>query len=128
MSQNKNVQQLKVQQVQFYQGSVPHPDIIQGLKNIDPSYSDIVMRIAKEAADERVRASKAVTDNAKSLLEGERAFKTRGQILTFILFVLVLSVTVFLAYIGMAGAAIAACLGGFATIGVSAINGMNGKK
>lgn len=119
---------LKVQQVQFYQGSVPHPDILKGLKEIDSSYPDRVFKIAEEAAAERIRASKAATENAKSLVESEKAFKSRGQILTFILFMLVLAVTVTLAIMGMPGPAVAACIGGFATIGVSAINGMTGRK
>lgn len=127
-SKNDVSQSLQVQQVQFYQGNVPHPDILKGLKDVDPSFPERVFKIAEEAAAERIRASKDSTENARKLLESEKTFRTRGQVLTFLLFCLVLGVTVFLAYLGMTGPAIAACIGGFATIGISAINGMNGKK
>lgn len=131
MSQNsakKPVQKVQVQQLQFYQGSVPHPEILKQLAEIDPSFPERVFRIAEDAAGERIRDSKAATENSRMLIDGERSFKTRGQVLTFILFALVLGVTVTLACLGMAGAAIATCIGGFATLGVSAINGMTGKK
>ena len=95
---------------------------------VNPSFPERVFAIAEAAAAERVRASQASTENARTLVESEKAFKSRGQILTFILFVLVLGVTVFLALLGMAGPAIATCLGGFATLGISAINGINGRK
>ena len=131
MSQNnakKPAQPVRVQQVQFYQGDVPHPEILRSLGEVNPSFPERVFAIAEAAAAERVRASQASTENARNLVESEKAFKSRGQILTFILFVLVLGVTVFLALLGMAGPAIATCLGGFATLGISAINGINGRK
>lgn len=116
------------QRIQFYQGDVPHPEILAGLKEIDPSFPERIFKIAEAAAAERIRASKANTDNAREIVEKQYSFKARGQVLTFVLFLLILGVTLFLAYLGMSGAAIATCLGGFATIALSAINGINGKK
>lgn len=131
MSQNngkKPLQTVRLQQLQFYQGDVPHPEILRKLAEIDPSFPERIFKIAEESSKERIRASQAASENAKKLIDGERSFKIRGQILTFILFFLVLGVTVLLAVLGMPGAAIATCLGGFATLGASAINGMTGRK
>lgn len=132
MSQNnakkQPLQAVHFGQLQFYQGDVPHPEILDGLGKVNPTFPERVFAIAEEASKERVRASQASTENARMLVESENKFKSRGQMLTFTLFVLILGVTVFLAIIGMTGPAIAACLGGFATLGVSAINGINGRK
>lgn len=131
MSQNsgkKPVQTVRLQQLQFYQGDVPHPEILRKLAEIDPSFPERIFKIAEDAAKERIRASQVASENAKKLIDSEKSFKSRGQILTFILFFMVLGVTVLLAVMGMPGAAIATCIGGFATLGVSAINGMTGRK
>lgn len=130
--QNSNSQQtqtsIQLQKVQFYQGDIPHPEILKGLQEISPDFPERVFKIAEAAAEEKIRVSKEMTESQKSIIEGQTKFNTRGQFLTFALFALVLGVTVLLAFMGMTGPAIAACVGGFATIGISAINGMNGKK
>ncbi|GHV12077.1 hypothetical protein AGMMS49938_03940 [Fibrobacterales bacterium] len=108
--------QRSVQTAVFYQGNIPHPDIMLGLKRVDESFPERIMKITEENANVSVLIAK---ENIKS--------RTRGQWLTVLLFALILGIATLFVFVGKQETAIAALIAGFGTIATAAIKGVNGR-
>jgi uncharacterized membrane protein len=123
--QDDNEKNLEAKQLQhstaiFYQGNLPHPDIMLGFKEVEPTMPERILAMTEKNND-------ATIEFNREMLKNEDKFRKRGQWLTVLLFVLVLLVTALFGFIGMEGGAIATVIAGFGAIAAAAFKTVSGK-
>ncbi|MDR2732371.1 MAG: hypothetical protein LBB36_04045 [Fibromonadaceae bacterium] len=119
-SGSKDISQIHSSTAIFYQGNLPHPDIMLGFKNVNPEMPERILAMTEKNNDATIELN-------REMLHGENDFRRRGQWLTVLLFILVLAVTLFFGLMGMEGGAIATVIAGFGAIAVAAFKTVSGK-
>jgi uncharacterized membrane protein len=105
----------------FYEGTIPHPDILRGLKEVDNSFPERIMKMTEESISFEMNFRKQViVDDAK--------YRLMGQILTLLIVFIFVGAAVFLATMGLQAAAITALVTCFGTIAGAAIKGVTNKR
>lgn len=100
--ENKNnIQKTEVRTAIFYQGDFPHPDIIKGLQEIDPTFPERIMRITEAAAEDRIRRSREKDALDRMMVEKEFRYKGRNQWLAFFTLLFVMSAIALFAWLGL---------------------------
>ena len=102
---------------EYYQGPLPDPEMLERYKNADPSFPERIMRMAEDH-----NAADVVTKNRISL--SNIIVPIIGQVFTLILGVSGILACIYLAKAGYTGAAIAAIVGSFSPIIISAFKSL----
>ncbi|GHV12047.1 hypothetical protein AGMMS49938_03840 [Fibrobacterales bacterium] len=111
---------IRVQTTTFYQGDVPHPEIMRGLQQVDPSFPERIMKMTEEALSHRLSMGNKILDR-------DTRFKTRGQWFTVLLFAMVLGLAALCIVFDKEVASVDVVVSGFGAIAVAAIKGVNGR-
>ncbi|MDR3341993.1 MAG: hypothetical protein LBT14_04250 [Treponema sp.] len=102
-----------IQTHEIYQGSLPHPDILKKLGEIDPSYPERIMKMTED--NNRAEIINKNRESISGIL---------GQILSFALGCVGFGLSALFAFKGLETGAIAAAIGGIAPIIVAAIGNL----
>jgi len=102
---------------EYYQGPLPDPEMLERYKNADPSFPERIMRMAEDH-----NAADVITKNRISL--SNIIVPIIGQVFTLILGVGGILACIYLAKAGYTGAAIAAIVGSFSPIIISAFKSL----
>jgi hypothetical protein len=131
------VTELSVEKYEHFEAFYPHPDIFEGLSKVDQSFPREVMDMAKansEAEIRKVDAEIRKTDAEIRKMDEENKLDHRnvtqegiGQVFIFILTLILIGVSVFLALEGHELLAIAPFLGGMIPIITAAIQSLKKK-
>jgi uncharacterized membrane protein len=103
-----------------YAGPVPHPLIFEGLKKVDPSFSERVMKMAEANNDAEIR----IKEQKSKRKQQKIGLEARGQLFIFILALILIGVSVFLVLKGYGLIAIVPFLGGISPIITTVINNL----
>ena len=135
--QQNNSKQHEIQQIishVSYQGLIPHPDILAGFKDIDPTLPERVIRMAEQSLDrldERLKADianeKEELSQSKRFIEKEANYDLRAQAIITMLALSSIAAAIYLSIAGYEYTASILVVCGFATIITSAIKGVSNK-
>jgi uncharacterized membrane protein len=110
-----------LEKAMFYQGPVPHPEILKGLKEIDPSYPERVMQMAEKNLDRNFELDKAKIELSKDKLDKDFQKTQKFQILFVLVLVFLAAILVFLVLFGVIETANIFIISSFAAVLVALI-------
>jgi len=126
-----NLPSLKISHIS-YTGAYPSPEMLEGYNRINPEFSERILVLVEETVHKSLEIStnesSAIIEQDKKIVDNDYSFRTRGQWLTVLLFVLVLSLAGLCIVFDKELASIAVVVSGFAAITVAAIKGVSGGK
>jgi uncharacterized membrane protein len=149
-SQNNNLQNRPSQTIQTvaYQGLLPPPDMMEQFQKLDPNLPERIVRMAEKSIEKsfvelEIHKEAIITDLANQktdlgvkqheaetrriVVEKGSKYDFRAQIIIFLMVIILLAVTVLLAFNGYATVACFVSTGGFGAIITAAIKGVSNK-
>lgn len=71
-------------------GPLPHPDLVKGYDDIIPNGAERIMQMAEKEQENRFQERKEIRDTNKEIAMGKLKYVNRGQIMGFILALIML--------------------------------------
>ncbi len=105
----------------FYEGTIPHPEILKGLKDVDNSFPERIMKMTEESISFEMNFR-------KQIISGDAKFRFVGQLLTLLIVLIFVGAAILLATMGLQAAAVTALVTCFGTIAGAAIKGVTNKR
>jgi uncharacterized membrane protein len=105
----------------FYEGTIPHPEILKGLKDVDNSFPERIMKMTEESISFEMNFR-------KQIISDDARFRFVGQLLTLLIVIIFVGAAVLLATMGLQAAAVTALVACFGTIAGAAIKGVTNKR
>jgi len=106
--------------------------MLEGYNRINPEFSERILVLVEDTVrrslDISANESNAIIEQDKKILQNDHSFRTRGQWLTVLLFILVLGLAGLCVVFDKEIASIAVVISGFGAITIAAIKGVSGGK
>lgn len=99
-----------------FSGPIPHPELLKGYESIQTGFAERIVRMAEKEQDHRFDQDEGQLECSKMVISGASSDSKRGQWLAFVVAVLFLSGSVFLAFNGHD--TVASILGGGTLLGI----------
>ncbi|MCL2102276.1 MAG: hypothetical protein FWH22_11265 [Fibromonadales bacterium] len=144
-SQNKTSLQNRpsqiIHQTVAYQGLLPHPDILERFKMLDPNLPEIIIKMAERSFDRADRELDIIAETQRSdlnvkmheaetkrtVVEKGAKYDFRAQMIILVMIVVLLAFITFLALNEQPMVACVVAAGGFGAIITAAIKGVSSK-
>jgi hypothetical protein len=114
-----------------YSSDFPPPEMLEGYKRVDPAYPERILSLVEETVRASIQISVAESNAAiesnKRIIETNAGYRTKGQWLIVLLFVLVLALAALGFWLGKDLATVAVVVTAFGAITIAAIKGVSGK-
>jgi uncharacterized membrane protein len=140
-NQNHNNQEHSIRAAS-YRGPIPPPNMLEGYREIDPSFPERIIKMAERALDMADKELEIIADTQnkdlnirqqeaetkRKAVDDDAKYNFRAQMIILIMVISVLGTATLLGMNGFSGIAYFVVGSGFATIIIAAIKGVSNQK
>lgn len=112
---------VKKEQIEMYQGPIPHPDTLRRYEEISPGFADRIIQMTEKQVEHRIELENKVID---SKISDSRL----GMVLGFILSLITIGIGAYLIILGKDGFGFSLVIGNLASLVVAFIYATNSNR